>query len=75
MPHDILNSYKNGVCERCHKQSSTFRMSMFNTQLICPECIEKERNHPSYKKAVETERNEYLKGNRNFFGIGLPADL
>lgn len=75
MPHDILKSFKNGVCERCHKHNTSFRMSMFNTQMICSECVEKERNHPLYKNAVETERNEYLKGNRNFTGIGLPADL
>ncbi|MDY6471170.1 MAG: hypothetical protein SPK70_08910 [Succinivibrio dextrinosolvens] len=46
MPHDILNSFKNGVCERCHKHNTSFRMSMFNTQMICSECVEKERNHP-----------------------------
>ena len=75
MPHGLLNSYKNGVCERCHKQSNMFRMSIFNTQMICADCLEKEQNHPLYKKAVECERDEYLKGNMNFQGIGLPEDL
>lgn len=75
MPHDLLHSFRNGICERCNKKADMFRMSMFNTQMICTECLNKERNHRLYKKAVTTERDEYLKGNRNFKGIGLPADL
>ena len=78
MPHDISRLFGNlphGYCERCHKKTDTFRMSMFNTQNICTECVEKEQSHPLYAKAVQTERDEYLKGNRNFEGIGLPADL
>lgn len=50
-------------------------MSMFNTQELCPECQEKEKAHPDYKHACEVERDQALKGNRFYEGIGLPDDM
>jgi hypothetical protein len=50
-------------------------MSFFNTQMVCKECETKEKNHPDYQKARETEEAEVRKGNYNFPGIGLPKDL
>lgn len=46
-------------------------MSMFNTQMICMECKEKEKKRDDYKLAVDTELAEVKKGNMNYKGIGL----
>lgn len=50
-------------------------MSKFNTQIICFECKEKEKKHPKYKEADEAEVASVRRGERNFPGIDLPADL
>ena len=50
-------------------------MSMFNTEMCCPGCIETERKHPDFERARAVELDELLKGNYNFPGIGLPKDL
>lgn len=63
------------VCERCYKDTNSYTCSMFNTQMICMECKKKETKHPLYKRAVEKEREECLKGNYNFEGIGLPQNI
>jgi hypothetical protein len=65
----------NGNCERCKTKTSIMTMSMFNTQMCCEQCIEKERKHPKYKEAVKTELKEIKSGNTNFPGIGLPDEL
>lgn len=57
------------TCDRCHKESNSFIMSMLNTEIICPKCKEEERKHPRYKEAVEKELEEVKKGNYNFKGI------
>ena len=62
-------------CDRCGKKTKSLIMSMFNTENICKECKEKEVKHPLYEKAREIERQEVLKGNYNFKGIGKPNDL
>lgn len=64
-----------GSCDRCGCSSINFRCSIFNTQMICSDCIEKEMKHPLYQKAKQAEREECLKGNLNYDGIGLPDDL
>ena len=62
-------------CERCKKTTNATRMSMFNTQTCCLECIEEERMHKDYEKARIAELEEVKKGNYCFDGIGLPKDL
>ena len=57
-------------CDRCGKETNIHTMSMFNTDNICMECKEKERNDPRYKKAVEAERAACMRGDYNFPGIG-----
>ena len=39
------------------------------------ECDEAERKHPDFEKARKAEHDQVVKGNYNFAGIGLPADL
>ncbi len=62
-------------CERCNTKTISYKMSFFNTDMICKECEIKERNHPDYQRAREVEEAEVRKGNNNFPGIGLPSDL
>ena len=62
-------------CPRCNKEVYVTTMSYFNTDQICMECDTKEKNHPKYRMARDTEIVEVLKGNYNFPGIGLPNDL
>lgn len=58
-------------CQRCGKEAFCTIMSMYNTQIICMECKEKEEKRPDYKKAVDAELDQIKKGNLNFKGIGL----
>jgi hypothetical protein len=50
-------------------------MSMFNTQIICMACKDKERRHPRYTEAVSAECEAVQCGNTNFLGIGKPENL
>ena len=59
-------------CDRCGGSLEEGRtMSMFNTQVICMTCKEKEQQREDYHKAVEADHAEIRKGNYNFEGIGL----
>jgi len=59
-------------CDRCRGDFNGCRtMSMFNTQVICMTCKEKEQQRADYRKAVEADHAEIRKGNYNFQGIGL----
>ena len=58
-------------CERCNQPTgNATTMSMFNEDVICMSCKEKEKQHPDYNKAVDTDNAEIKKGNYNFKGIG-----
>jgi len=50
-------------------------MSIFNTEMICLDCKEREIRHPKYKEAQEAELKSIRNGNYNFHGIGKPKDL
>lgn len=54
---------------------SIHTMSWFNKQVICLECDAEELTHPEIKKAKKIELSYCKKGDYNFRGIGLPADL
>ena len=47
-------------------------MSRFNTDTLCPECEQEERQHPDYQKAV-AELDAVRHGDLNFPGIGWPG--
>ena len=49
-------------------------MSMFNEQIICLKCKEKEKKRGDYDKAVQADIEEIKKGNFNFKGIGLKEE-
>lgn len=61
------------TCDRCGAslEGNARMMSMFNTQTICMDCAEKERERPDYGKAVEADHAAIKSGNWNFEGIGL----
>ena len=61
-------------CEHCHKSlADSFSMSRFDTSALCFDCLEVERQHPDYQKAVDAELAALRAGKRNFEGIGCPA--
>ncbi len=63
------------TCDRCNKPTHTTTGSYFNRQMICTSCDSKERKHPRFQHALDTEMKEVLKGNLNYEGVGLPEDL
>lgn len=76
------------TCARCSADLSKtgFTMSMFNMDYICPECKQREREHPKYNEAREAEQaaefDEKGRLRRNpdgtpvcFPGIGCPEEL
>lgn len=67
-------NFASQICDRCHKATIARIMSMFNTDMICPECKEAERKHPLYGLASQKEREALQRGERNFPGIGWPPD-
>ena len=63
------------TCDRCQKETTSYSMSIFNTEQICPDCEEKERAHPQYQLARNAESCAVRRGDLNFPGIGKPEDL
>ena len=59
------------LCERCGKGAIARIMSMFNTQMICLECKEAEKQDPRYAEAVRAEMEARQRGDYHFPGIGL----
>lgn len=63
------------VCDRCLLEANPLTMSMFNTEICCTSCIDKEKAHKLYKQASSTENQHCLDGDFNYPGTGLPDDL
>lgn len=61
----------NGTCHRCHQETNGHIMSMFNEQLICFDCSDKERKRDDFKAARKADEDAIRRGNFNFKGIGL----
>lgn len=61
----------NQTCKRCGEPCDTFKMSWFNTEMICKKCQAQEEKKPRYKEAKRKELEEVKRGNYNFDGIGL----
>lgn len=58
-------------CDRCHEETFSTSMSCFNTDMICMDCEDREKEHPRYEEAKARELEEVKKGNYNFPGVGL----
>ena len=63
------------LCDRCGLEANIYVMSMFNTEEICMPCKGRECDHPMYEEARRVELEAVQRGDYNFPGIGLPADL
>ena len=62
-------------CDRCGSDLKDGRiMSMFNTQVICMVCKDKETKRPDYREAVEAEMRAIRAGNLNYLGCGEDSD-
>lgn len=61
----------NCTCDRCGKETSIFKMSIFNTQELCSECKAAEELRPDFAFAREIELKYVQKKEYNFAGIGL----
>jgi hypothetical protein len=49
-----------GRCHRCGAKSSSYIMSMYNTELICSACKEAERKREDYKQAEQADIDAYM---------------
>ena len=59
-------------CDRCGRSLNGCRiMSMYNKDVLCMDCKDKEKQREDYRKAVEADHAEIRRGNYNFPGIGL----
>ncbi len=56
-------------CDRCGKSTNgTTIMSIFNDDVICMSCKEKEKQDPEYKAASKAEIEAVRRGEKNFKG-------
>ena len=59
-------------CDRCGKLLNGCRIqSMYNHDVLCMDCKDKENQREDYRQAVEADHAEIRRGNYNFAGIGL----
>jgi hypothetical protein len=63
-------------CPRCGKTlAGGSIMSRFNTEQICLDCQDRERQHSDYAAAAQAEEEAVRRGDTKFAGIGKPSDL
>jgi hypothetical protein len=56
-------------CDRCGESTNNMTtMSMFNEDIICMDCKDKEKKDPEYGAAAEAEREHLKSGNKNYKG-------
>lgn len=60
-------------CHYCDNEMNEFQTSWYEPVYICNKCATFERELPDYQEARRIERQELMKGNTNFPGIGLTA--
>jgi len=63
------------TCARCGAKNGPTTMSRFNTDILCMDCLSKEKAHPKYPEAAKAELEAVQRGDYNFPGIGKPSDL
>jgi hypothetical protein len=69
------DSFITMCCDRCGQVTGSFKMSWFNTDIICSICDIAENLHPDIDKARKADTEAVKQGEYNFPGIGKPADL
>ncbi|HKI58933.1 MAG TPA: hypothetical protein VKA00_06955 [Trueperaceae bacterium] len=63
------------TCDRCREETGIVTRSYFNGDQVCPRCDALERAHPLFMEARRLEEEAVLRGNYEFRGAGVPADL
>ncbi|MFZ5945890.1 MAG: gamma-glutamylcyclotransferase [Bacillota bacterium] len=64
-----LNTFLNkDKCDRCGKDLVAKTMGYFNTDTLCLECSEEEKEHPLYQQAQQQDYLEMEKGNYYYDG-------
>ena len=58
------------TCARCGAKNGPTTMSRFNTDILCMDCLSKEKAHPKYPEAAKAELEAVQRGDYNFPGIG-----
>lgn len=69
-----MNRNRNRIpknCDRCGVPLHSSKMSRFNEDIVCFDCISDEKEAPGYKAAAEEEFRQVLYRNYNFPGVGL----
>ena len=62
-------------CRRCGHERTGAVSSMFDGELICNACNQREKEHPKYNSAINALKNAVNNGNYRYCGVGLPEDL
>ena len=61
-------------CDRCGKSLESGRiMSMYNEDVLCMACKDKEMKKENYNVAVQADIDAISKGDYNFKGIGYES--
>ena len=57
------------ICDRCGEPTNgVTTMSIFNEDVICMSCKDKEKKDPEYKAASKAEMDAVKRGERNYKG-------
>lgn len=57
------------ICDRCGEPTNgVTTMSMFNEDVICMSCKDKEKKDPEYKAAAKAEMDAVKRGDMNYKG-------
>jgi hypothetical protein len=75
IPYPVRGRMIPTTCARCGATDRALIMSVFNTDVICLDCKDKERLHPAYRAAADAEIAAVKAGDYNFPGVGKPVDL
>lgn len=59
-----------GHCQRCGKRAPASTPSHFSSQIICLECMGRERQHPDFHRAEAAIREALMLKDNSFLGIG-----
>lgn len=61
-------------CERCGEKAKVFRNSLYTDEMVCYNCIDEEKQHPTYEMVKRLEHEAVKRGDYNFC-YGLPEDI
>ncbi len=66
--NESFDMYRNN-CDRCKLPTGGITiMSIFNNDVICTKCKDKEKKDPEYRAALQEEQDAVARGVRNYQG-------